>query len=137
DPAQQEAARKAAAEGRRREIQELFDGIRTKDHFEILGIPRSANADEVKEAYFRLARPCHPDATLDPSLEDLRGKRNAVFIRLGEAYETLRNPASRGRYENAFPPRRLPRPPAPAAATAGAEVPAAPAPPPRNPAAEA
>ena len=105
-----EAARKAAAEARRREIQELHDGLRTKDHFEILGIARNSNADEVKDAYFRLARPYHPDAPLDPSLEDLRDKRSAVFIRLGEAYETLRNPTSRSRYENAFPPRRAPRP---------------------------
>jgi tetratricopeptide (TPR) repeat protein len=106
DPAATEATRRANAESRRREIQELHDGLRTKDHFEILGIPRSANADEVKDAYFRLARPYHPDAPLDPSLEDLRDKRSIVFIRLGEAYETLRNPTSRKRYETAFPPRR-------------------------------
>jgi len=99
------------AEARRREIQELHDGLRSKDHFEILGIARTATADEVKDAYFRLARPYHPDASLDPSLEDLRDKRSAVFIRLGEAYETLRNPTSRKRYETAFPPRRgVPRP---------------------------
>ena len=108
-----EAARRATAEARRREIQELHDGLRTKDHFEILGIARSATADEVKDAYFRLARPYHPDAALDPSLEDLRDKRSAVFIRLGEAYETLRNPTSRKRYETAFPPRRGPRRPEP------------------------
>ena len=109
DPARVEAARRAAAETRRREIEELHGGLRTKDHFEILGIPRASNADEVKEAYFRLARPYHPDAALDPSLEDLREKRSAVFIRLGEAYETLRSPTSRTRYETAFPPRRGPR----------------------------
>ena len=106
-----EAGRRAMAEARRREIQELHDGLRSKDHFEILGIARTATADEVKDAYFRLARPYHPDASLDPSLEDLRDKRSAVFIRLGEAYETLRNPTSRKRYETAFPPRRgVPRP---------------------------
>jgi tetratricopeptide (TPR) repeat protein len=112
------------ADARRREIQELHDGMRSKDHFEILGISRSATADEVKDAYFRLARPYHPDASLDPSLEDLRDKRSAVFIRLGEAYETLRNPTSRKRYETAFPPRLgVPRP----------EPSAAAAPPPRRP----
>jgi len=120
---------------RRREIQALHAGLRGKDHFEILGIPRAATADEVKEAYFRLARPYHPDAPLDPSLEDLRDKRSAVFIRLGEAYETLRNPTTRARYEQAFPPRRLPRrdpvppaPPPPAAAPNPAPSPAPPAP---------
>ncbi|HZM49441.1 MAG TPA: protein kinase, partial [Vicinamibacteria bacterium] len=124
DAAPSEAGRRAMADARRREIQELHDGMRSKDHFEILGISRSATADEVKDAYFRLARPYHPDASLDPSLEDLRDKRSAVFIRLGEAYETLRNPTSRKRYETAFPPRLgVPRP----------EPSAAAAPPPRRP----
>jgi tetratricopeptide (TPR) repeat protein len=119
DPAASEAARRASAEARRREIQDLHDGLRSKDHFEILGIARSATADEVKDAYFRLARPYHPDAPLDPSLEDLRDKRSAVFIRLGDAYETLRNPTSRQRYETSFPPRRAPRPEPPAPAPPG------------------
>jgi eukaryotic-like serine/threonine-protein kinase len=123
DPAQAEAARRAAAETRRREIQELHDGLRTKDHFEILGIPRTSTADEVKDAYFRLARPYHPDAPLDPSLEDMREKRSAVFIRLGEAYEVLRSPTSRARYENAFSPRRAPRTDPAAAAPAAAPAP--------------
>jgi tetratricopeptide (TPR) repeat protein len=60
-----------------------------------------------------------------------------VFIRLGEAYETLRNPASRSRYENAFPPRRAVRrdPPAPAASAPATPGPAAA--PPRDPAQDA
>jgi tetratricopeptide (TPR) repeat protein len=119
--------RRAAAEFRRREIQDLHDGLRSRDHFEFLGITRSATAEEVKDAYFRLARPYHPDAPLDPSLEDLREKRSAVFIRLSEAYEILRNPTSRQRYETSFQARRAPRPEPPPPA-AGSTVPA-PAPP--------
>jgi tetratricopeptide (TPR) repeat protein len=138
DPAVAEAKRRADAEARRREIEERHDGIRTKDHFEVLGIARSAGPDEVKEAYFRLARPYHPDAPLDPSLDDLREKRNAVFIRLGEAFETLRNTASRARYEQAYPPRRAPRPPTdPAPSTPAAPPPAPPAPPAPDPQREA
>ena len=59
---------------------------------------------------------------LDASLEDLREKRSAVFIRLGEAYETLRSATSRKRYETAFPPRRAPRPEPPPAAAAPAKA---------------
>jgi tetratricopeptide (TPR) repeat protein len=128
DPAASEATRRAAADFRRREIQDLHDGLRSRDHFEILGIPRSATAEEVKDAYFRLARPYHPDAPLDPSLEDLREKRSAVFIRLSEAYEILRNPTSRQRYETAFQARRAPRPEPPPPA-AGSPAPAPPPPP--------
>jgi serine/threonine protein kinase len=99
----------------RRQTVEMFDGLRTKDHFEVLGIGRDASEREVKEAYFRLAKPFHPDAYRDLPLEDLKDKRQAVFIRLGEAYDTLRNPESRARYERQYAPRSSFRPPPPAA----------------------
>jgi serine/threonine protein kinase/tetratricopeptide (TPR) repeat protein len=85
-------------EATRRMIQEAFDGLRTKDHFEFLGISRDASDVQVKEAYFRLAKPFHPDSRLDPRLSDLQDKRDAIFIRVGQAYEVLRTKGSRGRY---------------------------------------
>ncbi len=88
-----------AAEARRQEILEIHAGLKTKNHFDILGIPRASNETQVKEAYFRLAKRFHPDVHHDPSLGDLRDRLEAVFIRLGEAYETLRNPRTRASYE--------------------------------------
>jgi tetratricopeptide (TPR) repeat protein len=52
----------------------------------------------VKEAYFRLARRFHPDTHADPAFADLGDKLEAVFIRLGEAYDVLKNPRTRGPY---------------------------------------
>ena len=92
-------------EARRREILDAFESLQGRDHFEVLGIERKANENEVKEAYFRLARRFHPDTPLDPALQDLRGKRENVFLRLGAAYETLRNPSSRAQYERMVDPR--------------------------------
>lgn len=40
----------------------------------------------------------------DPALSDLRGKLEEVFIRLGEAYEVLRNPRIRASYERSLAP---------------------------------
>jgi tetratricopeptide (TPR) repeat protein len=88
-----------AAEARRQEILETHAGLKTKTHFEILAIPRASTEVQVKEAYFRLAKRFHPDAHHDPSLSDLRDRLEAIFIRLGEAYETLRNPRTRATYE--------------------------------------
>jgi len=88
-----------AAEARRQEILETYAGLKTKNHFEVLGIPRASSEAQVKEAYFRLAKRFHPDVHHDPSLGDLRDRLEAVFIRLGEAYEALRNPRSRAAYE--------------------------------------
>jgi curved DNA-binding protein CbpA len=86
-------------EERRREIVEAWEGLKTLNHFEVLGLERSANEADVKEAYFRLARRFHPDVHHGTSLGDLRDKLEAVFIRLGEAYEVLRDPRKRGSYE--------------------------------------
>jgi tetratricopeptide (TPR) repeat protein len=110
----------ASAE-RRREILKAWEGLKTRTHFEVLGISRSVGNAEVKEAYFRLARRFHPDVHHGASLGDLRDKLEAVFIRLGEAYDVLRDPLRRGDYEG-----RLGRPkPAAAAPEAPAPTPEA------------
>ena len=113
----------AETKTKRKEIAEAHETLRTKNHFEILGIERTATDAQVKEAYFRLAKRFHPDTHHDPNMADLRDKLEAVFIRLGEAYEVLRNPRSRGAYESDLA-SRAPRPaPTPAAAAAPSPVP--------------
>jgi curved DNA-binding protein CbpA len=54
----------------------------------------------VKEAYFRLAKRFHPDVHHGANLGDLRDKLEAVFVRLGEANEVLRDKKKRGDYES-------------------------------------
>jgi tetratricopeptide (TPR) repeat protein len=96
--------------------------LKTRNHFEVLGIPRSSTEQHVKEAYFRLARRFHPDVHHDTTLSDLRDKLEAVFIRLGEAYEVLRNPRTRAAHEEALgrarPRTESPRPESPRSAAA-------------------
>ncbi len=93
-----EAIDEKAAE-RRREILEAWDELKTRTHFEVLGLSRSVGEAEVKDAYFRLAKRFHPDVHHGASLGDLRDKLEAVFIRLGEAYDVLRDPRKRADYE--------------------------------------
>ncbi|PYQ15609.1 MAG: hypothetical protein DMF80_08395 [Acidobacteria bacterium] len=131
-PAEPAVARASAdTEARRREIVQAYETLRTKTHFEVLGIERAATEAQVKEAYFGLAKRFHPDTHHAPNMADLRDKLEAVFIRLGEAYEVLRNPRSRGAYESDLAsrsPRPVPPPPAPTAGPAPAVPPAAPPP---------
>jgi hypothetical protein len=116
-------------ETKRREIAEAHEAIRTKTHFEVLGIERTATEAQIKEAYFRLARRFHPDMHHAPNMADLRDKLETVFIRLGEAYGSS---AARA----AARPTGRPRQPRPQAARSRrrAASPAAP-PPPMEPAA--
>jgi tetratricopeptide (TPR) repeat protein len=106
-----------SALSRRTEILEAFAALKTKNFFELMGIERSATEAQVKEAYFRLAKRFHPDVHHGESLGDLRDQLEAVFIRLGDAYETLKNPKSRESYEARLPRdtagRVLPGPPEP------------------------
>jgi tetratricopeptide (TPR) repeat protein len=100
----------------------------------VLGIPRASNETQVKEAYFRLARRFHPDAHHDATLSDMRDQLEAVFIRLGEAYEVLRNARTRSGYE-ADLVARMPRVPVGSSPSGPSAAPAAPPPP--DPEAEA
>lgn len=64
-----------------------------KDYYEILGVARDADPDEIKRAFRRLARETHPDANPDdPAAE-------AQFREVAEAYEVLSDPQKRARYD--------------------------------------
>ena len=83
----------------RRLILETHESLAERDHFEILGITPGAPDAELRTAFARLARMLHPDACRDPILAEVSEQRVAVFARVREAYEALRDPRHRAEYE--------------------------------------
>jgi curved DNA-binding protein len=63
-----------------------------RDYYEILGVTRGADADEVKRAYRKLARKYHPDVSKEKNAED-------KFKEVQEAYEVLRHADKRAAYD--------------------------------------
>lgn len=61
-----------------------------RDYYEVLGIGKSASADEIKKAYRRLAVKYHPDK---------EGGDEAKFKEASEAYEVLKDSSKRQRYD--------------------------------------
>lgn len=59
-----------------------------KDPYSVLGIPRNATDDEVKQAYRELARKYHPDAFSDNPLSDLAEEK---MQEINDAYDTIMN----------------------------------------------
>jgi curved DNA-binding protein CbpA len=94
------AATKAGltAEEVRSLILETHESLARRDHFEVLGITPAAPDAELRAAFARLARMLHPDACRDPILAEVGEQREAVFARVREAHEALRDPRHRAEY---------------------------------------
>src|SRR6202166_11917 len=63
-----------------------------KDYYEILGLTRAAQAEEVKRAYRKLARKYHPDVSKEKDAE-------SKFKEVQEAYEVLKDQEKRASYD--------------------------------------
>lgn len=61
-----------------------------RDYYEVLGVPKSASADEIKKAFRRLAVQHHPDK---------EGGNEDKFKEINEAYDVLKDAQKRQRYD--------------------------------------
>ena len=64
-----------------------------RDYYEVLGVQKSASADEIKKAYRKAAMKYHPDR--NPGDKEAEAK----FKEVGEAYEVLSDDSKRQRYD--------------------------------------
>ncbi|XP_047162572.1 chaperone protein dnaJ 50 [Vigna umbellata] len=65
------------------------------DCYDLLGVSQSANASEIKKAYYKLSLKHHPDKNPDPESRKL-------FVKIANAYEILKDEATREQYDYAI-----------------------------------
>jgi len=81
-------------------ILESYERIKDKDYFDVLGVNRNADNNEIRRAYFKLAKQFHPDC-LNPSLKKSKIALD-LFNTITMAYEILSDPKERKIYERTF-----------------------------------
>jgi molecular chaperone DnaJ len=75
-------------------VQELYLEVMAikQDYYQVLGISRDANDEEIKRAFRKLAFQYHPDRNREPGAEE-------KFKGINEAYQVLSDPQKRHRYD--------------------------------------
>lgn len=66
--------------------------LNKKDFYSTLNVTKASTQDEIKKAYFKLAKEYHPDVNKDPSAKE-------KFATINEAYETLGDEPKRKVYD--------------------------------------
>jgi curved DNA-binding protein CbpA len=76
-----------------------------EDYYSILGVPKTASAREIREAYLRLAREQHPDRFRDP---DKRNQAEQRFQLVNESFNHLRDEKLRREYDKSLERKAMP-----------------------------
>ncbi|EJK65219.1 hypothetical protein THAOC_13951 [Thalassiosira oceanica] len=67
--------------------------VKDREFYDLLGVSTSASAGDIKKAYYKEARKCHPDKNPDDP------EAAEKFQKLGQAYQVLSNESSRANYD--------------------------------------
>jgi len=95
-----EIPRMEAAESiSRQEVLGRLERIDEADHYAVLGLANKATTEEIREAYYYLARRYHPDRFRTGHLQDLLDRMESYFTKVTEAYNTLFDPDRRSNYD--------------------------------------
>lgn len=81
------------------EILKFYSGLSQKNYYELLGVGINSKKDEIRTAYFGLAKRFHPDT--HPNLDkDVKEKAEDIFATITVAYQTLSDDQKRAQYDS-------------------------------------
>jgi curved DNA-binding protein CbpA len=96
------AAPRAAApssQDRARQVIERLMAAENQTFYDLLGVLQSADENDIRHAYYGLAKRFHPDRFQGADMEHLRREAERLFSMLTEAYNVLSDPEARQRYD--------------------------------------
>jgi curved DNA-binding protein CbpA len=76
-------------------LAQTIDGL---DYFQILNLPTTASGQQIRTAYYSLARALHPDKFYHIQEQDLKSAVNKIYKRVTEAYTVLKDEPKRIQY---------------------------------------
>jgi tetratricopeptide (TPR) repeat protein len=83
----------------RQRVLDVFYRLADLDHYELLGVERTADKKAIKRAYYALAGVYHPDRFFRKRLGSFKPKMEAIFSRMTEAHDTLVEKEKRAEYD--------------------------------------
>lgn len=82
----------------RERLAQQLSQMRQQNYFELLGVSREAGREDIKRAYFGLAREFHPDRHFSSSSAEVRQLAQQLFDLVSTAHDTLSDPDEKARY---------------------------------------
>jgi tetratricopeptide (TPR) repeat protein len=87
------------------EVLDFREKISSMNYYQILRVSKEASEDEIKKAYFQLARKFHPDRFDRSVIDRYRAQIGEIFDTVTKAYRTLSNEVLRRQYDAKSPAR--------------------------------
>ena len=84
------------------EIRDFAAGLPDMDCYKVLGVPRSADRNAIRVAFFERSRRFHPDRYFNKKLGAYGALLHEIYKRVVAANEVLRDPEMRKRYDSSL-----------------------------------
>lgn len=86
-------------------IDEKHAMCRSNDYYKILGVDSTATQEDIKKAFFRVAKEFHPDRHFSMPSEDIKRKLNDISASINAAYTALSDPQKKMDYDRSISSR--------------------------------
>jgi hypothetical protein len=92
----------------RENIASKHASLATATFYELLEVAPTASGSEIKKSYYAAVKKYHPDRHHSPHLKEMRGLLEELLGKITAAYEILKEPSERERYDSRILKRRSP-----------------------------